>query len=342
MNHEVHDRFDLDLLLRLLYRLALPIGATVALTSWLLLRPAPGSEALPAVALLALLLALLHTFGALPRRTLDILLFLGAGAFLLIDAAPQLIGRNDDPASLLRSAVWFPGFSALPLLLFGRTAGRWLAALPSALLLLLWAIGLPAGFEQDTSALLLQVVTASILTALLLDRALSSPPGGDSEATGEDTLGSLLDEGSLTIRLERAARDPDSRFTLILLAIDNFNYLSGEIGPDGTEGVLRAVADFLENGVREAERVARWSDDSFMILVSQADAPEAATLAERLRRGMMRVPVSGLPRLTVSIGIASRSPGEPVENVIARTEKATETARRGGGDQVMLDAGGGD
>ena len=341
MDHEGYDRLEVVYLIHLLYRVALPVGAVVTVATWLLLRPAPGSEALPAVALFTLLLSVLHAFSDIPRRTLDTFLFIGIGGFLLFDAAPPLIGAGD-PAALARATLWFPLFSALLVLLFGRALGRWLALVPPAGLLLFWSLSLSGGFERATFVLLLQVVVASVLAVLLLDLAAAAPATETDVFATDDALTDLIDDLSLTQRLERQAVDPEARFTLILLAIDNFTFLSGEIGDDGTEGVLRAVADFLENGVREAESVARWSEDSFLILVAHADSPEAATLAERLRRGMMRVPVSGLPRLTVSIGVAARSTGEPIENLIRRVEQAKALAKRGGGDQVMIDAGGGD
>jgi diguanylate cyclase (GGDEF)-like protein len=340
MDHEGYDRLEIASLIRNLYRFALPVGAALALVGWLLLRSDPGSEALPAVALLLILLSALHTLSDIPRRTLHTFLLLGVGGFLLLEAAPQLLGTTDGVA-LARATLWFPPLSALVLLLFGRTLGRWLAGLPSAALLLLWAIGRAGGGDDGTLVLLLQVIVASLLAALLVDRAAAKPEREVDVFATEDALTAILDEPTLSQHIERRASDPDARFALILLTVDNFSFLSNEIGADGTDGVLRAVADFLENGVREAETVARWAPDSFLVLVANTDASEAATLAERLRRGMMRVPISGLPRLTVSIGVAVRGAGEGVEGLIARVESAAGLAKRGGGDQVMLDAGGG-
>lgn len=328
---------------RLTYLVGLPVGAVVVGATWLLLfnagdlRPLD-AVLLPAVGLLALLLAGLFAFTPLSRRLLDVALYLGAGGYLLISTGLHLFGAGD-VMLFTKAGLWLPTFSALIYLLFGPPLGRWLASLPAAVLLLLWAIGSVDNPDIPLLTVVLQVAVASGLTVLLLDVATrSSLAKSRPPAVPEDPLTGLPGRTTTLQRLEQEMSRAQARLSLILLEIDGLGDLRESHGPESGNAALGALAGFVAEGVREAELVGRWDQETLLIAVARTEAASAAMLAERLRRGVMRRPFDGLPRLTVSVGVAVRLPGESAMSLLERAERALGSARQGGGDQVWTPA----
>ena len=103
----------------------------------------------------------------------------------------------------------------------------------------------------------------------------------------------------------------------------------------------RALAHFarvLVGCVRKSDLAARYGGEEFAVLVTGADAAQAAALAERIRVCLAEQPCRiddmFLP-LTISIGVAERNAraGTP-EAVIQAADKALYRAKHKGRNQV--------
>jgi diguanylate cyclase (GGDEF)-like protein len=71
------------------------------------------------------------------------------------------------------------------------------------------------------------------------------------------------------------------------------------------------------------------------------DQKEARSLAERLRSGIERAPITYLGRplgtVTVSIGVASTQDGQPSTNLMQRADASLLRAKAGGRNVVITD-----
>ena len=104
--------------------------------------------------------------------------------------------------------------------------------------------------------------------------------------------------------------------------------------------MLRAVAERLRGSLREADVVARFGGDEFVVLLEDvADASEALKAAERFQE-RLRVPfeVDGGRRVytTASIGIAIGSRERPEALVRAADEASYWAKRRGKARNVVF------
>lgn len=88
-----------------------------------------------------------------------------------------------------------------------------------------------------------------------------------------DSLTGLGNRGLLMDRLgflhSMLGRDPNFRFTLVLLDLDGFKDINDAFGHDAGDHVLKVVADRLRALVRRSDTVVRMGGDEFVLLLYQ-------------------------------------------------------------------------
>src|SRR5271154_6862852 len=99
----------------------------------------------------------------------------------------------------------------------------------------------------------------------------------------------------------------------LMIDIDRFKGINDGYGHLAGDNALREIAHRVESQIRSMDTAARFGGDELAILLPEASAAEAATLAERIREVIAAVPfplTAQIQRtLTVSVGVAAVSPG---------------------------------
>jgi diguanylate cyclase (GGDEF)-like protein len=117
---------------------------------------------------------------------------------------------------------------------------------------------------------------------------------------------------------------------LLMLDIDHFKTLNDARGHLVGDEALRCVARTILATVRECDLVGRYGGDEFLILMPETTASGAQELAERLRNTLTQT-----SRLTLSIGIASLTPGDDVViDLIDRADTLLLQAKRNGRNRI--------
>ena len=128
-------------------------------------------------------------------------------------------------------------------------------------------------------------------------------------------------------------------FGFLMVDIDHFKLFNDRYGHDVGDQALRVVGNTLKGGLRSGDTLVRWGGEEFAIVAAQVDIDAIARLAERLLHLMRatRVPVGveGVP-VRVSIGGALARPGEALDELFARSDRALLAAKRGGRDRFVL------
>jgi two-component system cell cycle response regulator len=133
--------------------------------------------------------------------------------------------------------------------------------------------------------------------------------------------------------------------SFLLLDIDHFQQVNDQHGHAAGDEVLASVARTLAQTVRKSDLVARWGGEEFVVALTHTSASGARVMAERLRRQINERKVelsadgaSPSPRgplsMTASIGVASLAPGETLEELIARADRAMYAAKSRGRNRV--------
>jgi diguanylate cyclase (GGDEF)-like protein len=283
------------------------------------------------------------------------------GSFLLVVAI-----RGTDPAHLDVSAALFGTaillFVPIPL---GRRVG-----IVTAFYAAFWLV---AVLEWDTTpgrlaANLVVATLGGIACAAHMERGarreyllidqLQRSNGNlsdqvDRHVSVERALTRLASEDELTGLLNRRAFfatvgdavDREGRSGVagaaILVDADRFKSINDDHGHDVGDRVLQGIALTLAHAVRTGDLVARIGGEEFAVYLPGARLPEARIVAERIRAAVAECAwtvARGSVTVTVSVGVAERSDGEAVSEVLRRADNAMYRSKRAGGDRLVCDS----
>ncbi len=158
-----------------------------------------------------------------------------------------------------------------------------------------------------------------------------------------DGLTGLANRKAFDDEIRQMAQESDETetiFTMLMVDIDHFKSFNDNFGHQVGDQVLRLVARTLIDGVKGKDVAARYGGEEFAILLPQTELKAGVTVAENLRKAVASKDVINrntgerLSRITMSVGVAERYNGEPVEELIERADAALYTAKHNGRNQV--------
>jgi diguanylate cyclase (GGDEF)-like protein len=128
-------------------------------------------------------------------------------------------------------------------------------------------------------------------------------------------------------------------FTLCYCDLDHFKRINDRYGHQRGDDVLREFGALADQVVRSVDFVARFGGEEFLLVLVDADAEEARRVAARLGDRTRGLPLDARQpehHLTVSVGIAEFHPGEGIEDVIQRADRALYQAKSSGRDLIVI------
>ncbi|HEY2749507.1 MAG TPA: sensor domain-containing diguanylate cyclase [Polyangia bacterium] len=142
--------------------------------------------------------------------------------------------------------------------------------------------------------------------------------------------------------LDLVLPEHDGRLVSVAMCdLDRFKRVNDEHGHAAGDELLRRVAALLASVVRAADGVVRWGGEEFLVILAGVDRPLAQYIVERARKSVEDdvIIVGGQAlRITISVGVAERRPGEPRDALIARADEALYVAKNSGRNRVELAA----
>ncbi|MBB5015028.1 diguanylate cyclase [Rehaibacterium terrae] len=142
-------------------------------------------------------------------------------------------------------------------------------------------------------------------------------------------------------RLWAQALERGMPLAALVIDIDYFKFYNDSLGHPEGDQCLRAVAAILRDlARRERAELGRSGGEEFVLLLPDRDSAAAARVAEQVRRAVetaaMPHPDSPSGRVTVSVGYASRGPGDErgAEALIAAADQALYRAKREGRNRI--------
>jgi diguanylate cyclase len=132
--------------------------------------------------------------------------------------------------------------------------------------------------------------------------------------------------------IERAGSATDG-VALMMLSVDRFSEIQEGVGIAGADDLLKEVALRLGSAAEVGNFIARIADDSFAIVIPQADAERAHELAKHIQRAMTHpFELAGVPLdVRTTSGIAMfPAHGVSADALIRRSDIAVRRARAAG------------
>jgi len=163
-----------------------------------------------------------------------------------------------------------------------------------------------------------------------------------SQLSRHDPLTGSLNRRGLDASFPEVQGDADGLIeplSVAMLDIDHFKRVNDELGHAAGDLVIRHVAATVGRVLRHHDAVVRFGGEEFLLVLPEVDRALAAPVAERARAAVERHPTpvgDNEVRVTVSIGVAERRPGEERDALIKRADDALYRAKRGGRNRVEL------
>jgi diguanylate cyclase (GGDEF)-like protein len=142
----------------------------------------------------------------------------------------------------------------------------------------------------------------------------------------------------LTEELEYSRRSGRS-FAVAMLDIDHFKKVNDTHGHSFGDQILAQLAEAMEESLRPYDRVYRYGGEEFLILLQDTRIQSAEQVLERLRKAIAAHKMGNEDlkiQITVSMGVATSSQFESVQDLVETADKALYKAKENGRNRVEV------
>ena len=144
---------------------------------------------------------------------------------------------------------------------------------------------------------------------------------------------------------QRRAKRSAIPLTMLMIDIDFFKAYNDHYGHQQGDDTLIKVAGALAALLqRPQDLIARYGGEEFAVILPDMDSAGGARVAEALRQRITQLAIphaeaSGAQHVTVSIGVATQAPQNPVEvaALIGAADRGLYVAKRGGRNRVAVE-----
>ena len=130
------------------------------------------------------------------------------------------------------------------------------------------------------------------------------------------------------------ARRYDVEFSVAIMDIDHFKVVNDSHGHATGDVVLEAMARILRQQTRDADVLARWGGEEFVVLCRHAGLQRCMATAEKIREAIAAHAFTGVGQVTASFGVAACRKDDSIASLMARADAALYRAKAGGRNRV--------
>lgn len=159
----------------------------------------------------------------------------------------------------------------------------------------------------------------------------------------KDELTGLWNRREFFRRAELAlsdAVDADAPLATLMFDVDHFKKVNDRHGHATGDDLLRAVAEASQRAVRQVDVLARYGGEEFAVVLPGASRRQAVEVAERVRAAVADVHLTGPTgedlNVTVSVGVATRQPGDDLGAMLSRADRALYLSKSRGRNRVSI------
>lgn len=152
-----------------------------------------------------------------------------------------------------------------------------------------------------------------------------------------DTLTGLLNRTLFQSSLEEAIQHNErtqAPMSLLVLDFDHFKHVNDTLGHGAGDKVLAGAAALLLKRMRRVDKLFRIGGEEFVALLYGTPQESARAVAEQLRAAIAAATFVDGVRITASIGVAQREPGDDWNAWFKRGDDRLYKAKESGRDRV--------
>ena len=124
-------------------------------------------------------------------------------------------------------------------------------------------------------------------------------------------------------------------FAVCVIDIDHFKSINDSYGHPIGDSVLKEFARVVPTELRAVDVHGRFGGEEFLVILPGADMAGAQVCAERIRAKTEATAFAGVPRVTITVGVAVYAGKEPVTALLARADKALYEGKNAGRNRVV-------
>ncbi|MCL6525488.1 MAG: GGDEF domain-containing protein [Thermaceae bacterium] len=302
----------------------------------------------PLLAALLGLLTLLMGFRWVSLRFVEAGLVCIVALYQLLGLAYFSVKGDLFQVGLSATAMWFPVLYALAYLVMspGGAAAFSLGYFILALLALPlgWAFGHRFNGSVVNSVVQFYLVNLVYLALIGFYARYQREHDRLKRLAHSDPLTGLANrrraEELIALELIRSTRYGQP-FSVLVLDLDHFKQVNDRYGHAVGDQVLREVGFRLSKALRESDVLARWGGEEFLVFAPNTDLQQAQALAERLSQALSSKALWNDLAVSASIGVATAQPGDTVEELVSRADRAMYEAKAQGRNRIALQSVGG-
>lgn len=162
------------------------------------------------------------------------------------------------------------------------------------------------------------------------------------EMATTDKLTGLANRQAFGVLVPPAIRESARNNTpmlAILMDIDHFKSVNDRFGHAAGDVVLEQVGQVIQQSLRSSDFVFRWGGEEFLVIVKSRAEGQGQAVADKIRRavGTKRIEHGGtVIGVTISAGVAAYRKDEPVEEWLARADRALYASKEEGRNAVRV------
>ncbi|MDT8439215.1 MAG: GGDEF domain-containing protein [Wenzhouxiangellaceae bacterium] len=137
--------------------------------------------------------------------------------------------------------------------------------------------------------------------------------------------------------IEHSERSGDA-LGIMFMDLDHFKDVNDTYGHETGDRVLVAVAECIRSQLVDGELAGRWGGEEFVVIGPGKDGEAMLALAERLRVRIQGSDLNGAAAITISIGVSARGPGDTLQSLVERADRALYRAKHLGRNRCESEA----
>ncbi|MFO8047582.1 MAG: GGDEF domain-containing protein [Desulfosudaceae bacterium] len=201
----------------------------------------------------------------------------------------------------------------------------------------------PEALDIPTEIMRFLILLTALLWLMWMGRYLARLRTYIQHLAIRDELTGAYNRRQLFSLLEREKSRADrsgGTFTVCMMDIDDFKLVNDTYGHQAGDDILREFVRVLQQNIRREDYLGRYGGEEFLVVLTNHKCRDADDESvQRLRQVTENISfeaTTGLPGITVSIGVSTYQAPESIDMLIARADQALYEAKRKGKNRVEL------
>lgn len=160
-------------------------------------------------------------------------------------------------------------------------------------------------------------------------------------ASNIDSLTQVINHRGITVDLLEAIAHSErygNPLTVALVDVDHLQSINDKFGEKVGDQVLKTVAANLSEALRMPDRIGRYGDEEFLLILPETALEDAKKISDRVRAQISESTITcddGSCNATISAGITPYSKGDDIEAILSRATAAIAEAKEKGSNLVV-------